>query len=83
MKNLILILLITFSVQIKAQEKVSFKSSDGLEITADKYFTDSESAPLILLFHQAGWSRGEYNESAPKLNKLGFNCIAFAQRSGE
>jgi predicted alpha/beta hydrolase len=83
MKNLILLLLIAFSVQVFAQEKINFKSSDGLEITADKYFTDSESAPLILLFHQAGWSRGEYNEIAPKLNKLGFNCIAFDQRSGE
>jgi dienelactone hydrolase len=83
MKNLILILIVALSLQLTAQEKLNFKSSDGLEITADSYFENPETAPLILLFHQAGWSRGEYQEIAPKLNKLGFNCIAFDQRSGE
>ena len=37
---------------------------------------------MILLCHQASWSRGEYREIAPKLNKLGFNCLALDQRSG-
>lgn len=36
-----------------------------------------------MLFHQAGSSRGEYTEIAPRLNKLGFNCIAVDLRSGE
>ncbi|APA66465.1 hypothetical protein YQ22_18020 [Maribacter sp. 1_2014MBL_MicDiv] len=36
----------------------------------------------MLLFHQAGWSRGEYKEIAPKLNTLGYNCLAIDQRSG-
>jgi pimeloyl-ACP methyl ester carboxylesterase len=52
-------------------------------ITADIYLSHSLDAPLIVLFHQAGWSRGEYIEIAPRLNKLGFNCIAIDQRSGE
>jgi len=38
--------------------------------------------PFIILFHQAGWSRGEYIEIAPKLNKMGFNCLAVDLRSG-
>ena len=83
MKNLFLILLIIVSFQFSAQEKFTFKSADGLEITADKYFSNTETAPLIILFHQAGWSRGEYKEIAPKLNKMGFNCLAIDQRSGE
>lgn len=82
MKNLILILFLSLSFQITAQETITFKSSDGLEITADRYFSNEVIAPLILLFHQAGWSRGEYQEIAPKLNQQGFNCIAFDQRSG-
>jgi dienelactone hydrolase len=82
MKNFILILFVALSLQIFAQEKLNFNSSDGLEITADSYFSNPETAPLILLFHQAGWSRGEYKEIAPKLNALGFNCIAVDQRSG-
>ncbi|MGH7884173.1 MAG: alpha/beta hydrolase family protein [Thermodesulfobacteriota bacterium] len=61
---------------------ITFPSKDGLTVTADTYITNPESSLFIILFHQAGWSRGEYNEIAPKLNKLGFNCMAVDQRSG-
>ena len=65
-------------------DTIKFKSKDGLLITADTYLAHpSNTTPLILLFHQAGSSRGEYNEIAPELNKLGFNCIAVDLRSGE
>ena len=73
------------SVLIYSQigKSVEFPSKDGLIITADLYiFNDNLNTPLILLFHQAGWSRGEYIETAPELNKLGFNCIAVDLRSG-
>ena len=82
MKNLCLLLGVFFVLQINAQQTITFKATDGIEITADTYFSHSEDSPLILLFHQAGWSRGEYKEIAPKLNQLGYNCIAFDQRSG-
>ncbi len=59
---------------------VEFPSKDSLMITADYY--PLEKAPLIILFHQAGWSRGEYREIAPKLNAMGFACLAVDQRSG-
>jgi len=77
---------VIFSYQASSAENTSitFPSMDGLEITADTYIAhEDKSTPLIVLFHQAGWSRGEYLEIAPKLNKLGFNCIAIDQRSGE
>ena len=62
---------------------ITFEAGDGLEVTADLYFPHKNSkVPFIVLFHQAGWSRGEYLEIAPKLNKLGFNCMAVDQRSG-
>jgi dienelactone hydrolase len=79
----VLFLLISFiSFSFSANpETIQFKSQDGLLITAD-YYIQSEKAPLIILFHQAGWSRGEYLEIAPKLNKMGFNCLAVDQRSG-
>jgi alpha-beta hydrolase superfamily lysophospholipase len=82
MKKLLFILLVIVSFQLSAQNRINFKSSDGLEVTADLYVQHSEEAPMIVLFHQAGWSRGEYVEIAPKLNKLGYNCIAIDQRSG-
>lgn len=61
---------------------LEFKSLDGLKITADLYESAGKSDPVILLFHQAGYSRGEYRPTAPLLNKLGFTCLAIDQRSG-
>ena len=83
MRILFSLFVLTFSGSIFAQKTVSFKAKDGLEVTADLYLTKDEKAPMIILFHQAGWSRGEYKEIAPKLNKLGFSCMAVDQRSGE
>jgi len=63
-------------------ETVTFESRDKLTITADLYMTSKKNAPYIILFHQADYSRGEYNTIAPELNKMGFNCLAVDQRSG-
>ncbi len=64
------------------KQTIKFNSLDDIEITADVYMTENKNAPFILLFHQARYSRGEYIEIAPKLNQLGFNCMAIDQRSG-
>lgn len=72
------------SVGYAADQKITFPSADGLLITADSYVTHTpDRTPLVLLFHQARWSRGEYQEIAPRLNALGFNCIAVDLRSGD
>jgi len=64
--------------------QVEIPSEDGLAITADLYSPhEDKSTPFIVLCHQANWSRGEYRETAPKLNALGFNCLAIDQRSGQ
>ena len=74
---------LAFSQQ-DAFKKISFESQDGLEITADLYMKHADKAkPFIVLCHQAGWSRGEYREIAPKLGEMGFNCMAIDQRSGK
>lgn len=78
----ILTLIVSFTCLFTfAQETIEYPSKDGLKITADLYEA-SNSDTFILLFHQAGWSRGEYKETAPKLNVLGYNCLAIDQRSG-
>lgn len=61
---------------------IQFKSLDGLPVTAT-ISEISESAPYILLCHQAGFSRGEYLETQEWLNSLGFNTLAIDQRSGD
>ena len=78
------LLLITTVSFASTSETINFKSADNLLITADLYTPHAaNTTALIVLFHQAGSSRGEYNEIAPRLNKLGFNCIAVDLRSGE
>jgi len=64
------------------KQLVNFPSLDGLQISAD-YFEISDDKPLIVLCHQANWSRGEYQEIIPKLVTLGYNCLAIDQRSGK
>lgn len=65
-----------------AQETITFASLDGLTVSADLYMPHPETAPFIILFHQADYSRGEYREIAPRLNELGFNAMAVDLRSG-
>ncbi len=77
--SLIGMLLLCCSVQ--SQQFVHFNSSDGLEISSD-YYAKQGTSTFILLFHQAGWSRGEYREIAPKLNAMGYACLAVDLRSG-
>jgi len=74
--------LILSSFLFPKEKTITYKSQDGLLITANLYLTHKANAPFIILFHQAGWSRGEYLETAPRLNKLGYNCLAVDLRSG-
>lgn len=84
MKKTLLFLLIIVSFLLSAPiNTVKISAEDGLSITVDEYLLEDKSAPFVLLFHRARWSRGEYRETAPLLNKLGFNCIAIDQRSGD
>jgi len=78
-----LFLILLFDKSAVKAEKVYFSSKDGIKITAEYYRVHPDTVPLIILFHQAGWSRGEYLEIAPRLNQLGFNCLAVDLRSGK
>jgi len=74
---------ITQNISAQSKKEVTFLTKDKVSVTADIYLTKNTDAPFILLFHQAWFSRGEYIETAPKLNSLGFNCISIDQRSGK
>lgn len=62
-------------------EPVSFAADDGVVVHAD-YQGEGGARPLILLFHQAGSNRHEYDPIAPRLNAAGFDTLAVDQRSG-
>lgn len=62
-------------------EKVEFKAADGLSINGNLYDIGKDN-PVILLCHQVGYNRVEYADIAPKLNEMGYSCLAIDQRSG-
>ena len=65
-----------------AKRKVTFLADDGVTITADLYFKEAR-LPYVVLFHQDGCSRGEYNEIAEKIMNLNYNCLAVDLRCGD
>lgn len=62
-----------------AQEIVTFPAEDGLTVTADLY---EGGRPVIVAFHQANASRGEYKTIAPRLVDRGYTVLAVDQRAG-
>ena len=62
-------------------ELVEFNSLDSLKISAHLYQIN-DTAPIILLCHQARFNKFEYAGIAERLNRMGFNCMAIDQRSG-
>jgi len=81
-KILLIVVISFFAIQVKSQRLITFMASDSLEVTADYYETDVQSNKYMLLFHQAEYSRGEYQQIATRLIKLGYNCIAVDLRFG-
>lgn len=63
-------------------KEVDFSTTGGIQAHADLYAPKGKASTLIILFHQAGWSRGEYREIAPKLVGQGYQVLAVDQRSG-
>jgi dienelactone hydrolase len=62
---------------------VELESDDGLMVSADWYALNDKRAPVIVLVHQSGASRGEYRQIAPRLNQMGFNALAIDSRWGK
>ncbi len=81
MHRILFIFLIAWANMSIAQDRVTFKSSDSLDVVAHLYQIDS-SYPYILLFHQENYSKGEYKEIAISLLKLKYNCLAVDLRYG-
>lgn len=69
-------------IKSNLKETITFPSQDGLTITADIYKVDNIPV-TVLLCHQAGYSRGEYKNTALLLNSYGYSVMAIDQRSGK
>jgi len=63
---------------------ITTTTADGVTLYGEQWFGDlPDTAPLILLFHQAGSNgRGEYGPLKDWLNEAGYRAIAWDQRAG-
>lgn len=77
----IIITVISFNSVINAQEEISIFSADSLELTANQYFL-SDTLPYLLLLHEQGSSRGEFEALADRFQKMNYNCLAVDVRNG-
>jgi dienelactone hydrolase len=85
MKELLFTLLVlaSFGKAQTFQQDVIFPTPDAVLVHSKLYITDSKETKMMILCHQARFSKGEYKETAPKFNKLGYTCLAIDQRSGD
>lgn len=69
-----------------AARDVLLTASDGVSVYGafdPALATDADkAAPIVLLFHQAGSNRGEYEPTIAWLNSLGYATLSIDQRSG-
>ena len=82
MKKILILLLAALSGNLAAQQEVSFLTADSITIFADRYHVN-DSLPYVVLFHQQDASRGEFDETAPKIIKMGYNVLAVDLRYGD
>ncbi len=83
MRSLFLSSLLLLSFILKAQQDEIFPTQDGVLVHGKFYYSDAAETKMMILCHQARYSKGEYQETAPKFNKLGYTCLAIDQRSGD
>lgn len=65
----------------EAPAALTLEAADGVTVHA-LHYRAVEPKALVLLFHQAGSSKGEYATIAPRLVQAGYSALAIDQRSG-
>ncbi|MDH3670673.1 MAG: alpha/beta hydrolase [Gammaproteobacteria bacterium] len=62
--------------------EIAFSAADGARVFATHARAKTPTKKIVLLFHQAGSNRHEYDPITPELNEAGFDTLAVDQRSG-
>lgn len=70
------------SLTLASTTEITFSAADGARVFATHMRAKKATKKIILLFHQAGSNRHEYDPIAPELNSAGFDTLAVDQRSG-
>lgn len=73
----------TFAMPHGSFTHIEIPSTDGVTVYADFYPAADANAPVVLMCHQAQFSKGEYRTIAPEFQKKGYHVLAIDQRSGK
>ncbi len=76
-----LVLCFCYQLNSYSQQTIQFPAADNIILNAD-YYKLSDSSPFVILLHEEESSRGEFEEIAPRIKKLGYNCLAMDLRYG-
>lgn len=83
---LALLCLLLVSMRASADQEITYRTSDNIEVHAywqDSHLKRDGHPATVLLFHMARASAlGEYQETADRLNREGYNTLAVDLRSG-
>jgi pimeloyl-ACP methyl ester carboxylesterase len=79
------LLSILLSCAVHAGEPVTLRAGDGGAVygTLSRHDAGRQADAILLLFHQAGASRHEYDPLVPVLTRMGYDTLAIDQRSGD
>ncbi|MEI7037192.1 alpha/beta hydrolase [Fulvimonas yonginensis] len=79
----IVVLSLLLSYAAYAGEPVTLQASDDGTVFGTLSRAGGHTDTILLLFHQAGASRQEYDPLVPVLTKMGYDTLAIDQRSGD
>ncbi len=82
MRRIVFALLLAVCAAAGAAEPVTLVAADGVKVFGTLWRAAGPKPPLVLAFHQAGSSAGEYEPIAPRLVAAGYTVLAIDQRSG-
>ena len=80
---LTLLAIVLLPLAARAGEPVTLKASDGGTVYGTLSRGGDHADAILLLFHQAGASRHEYDPLVPVFTKMGYDTLAIDQRSGD
>jgi dienelactone hydrolase len=76
-----IIICISALFQTFGQEAVYYYAEDSMKVRADLYL-QNDQWPFIILCHDEGSNRSDFNDIAPRLLNLNYNCLAVDLRTG-
>ena len=63
-------------------DALGIKAADGTIVSAELVPAKGKAMGVVLMFHQAGSNRHEYDPIAPRIAERGWDCLKVDQRAG-